>query len=652
MILGLVATTAQGAQNLDNLLNMSFKDLNKVKVTSVSKKEENAFESAAAIYVITGDDIRRSGATSIAEALRMAPGLDVAQQDSATWAISSRGFNAQYANKLLVLMDGRTVYTPLFSGVYWDEQDTLLEDIDRIEIIRGPGATLWGANAVNGVINIITKNAKSTQGTYVESLVGTHDINQDAVRYGGKAENGLYYRAYAKHKVTDNAKTAQSTSSAGDQNAKDGWYQSRTGFRADWDKNSVDKFTLHGDLFDSQERQEYHLPGITQGVNGDEHFRAGNIVGNWDHRVSGVSSISLQTYVDYVQRNMAILNQERTTFDVDLQHTWNFYPGHELISGLGFRYFADQLGQKLVEDNTYLSYTPDESDNSLYSGFIQDKVALVPDELFLTLGTKIEHHYYTGWEFEPNARLAWLLDERKTLWSAVSRAARTPTRGEHGLSLLGATNPFNIYQQGNNEYKSEYLTAYEVGYRFQPNWRMQFDLSTFYNTYKNLQTFEQGYTDGATRLYLNADNNATAESYGLELGSRFSATKDWNLYANYSLLLLDVHLKDGISEPIALAEPNEGRSAKNKFNLLSRLNLPHDVEFDNNVYYVDNISSVGIPSYVRFDTRVGWKPMEGLELSLVGQNLLDDSHPEFEAPLYSLPTEVGRSVYAKVVYKF
>lgn len=653
-ILGMVATGAQAAQNLDNLLNMSFKDLNKVKVTSVSKKEENAFESAAAIYVITGDDIRRAGATSIAEALRMAPGLDVAQQDSATWAISSRGFNAQYANKLLVLMDGRTVYTPLFSGVYWDEQDTLLEDVDRIEIIRGPGATLWGANAVNGVINIITKSAQNTQGTYVESLVGTHDTNADAVRYGGKTLNNVYYRAYAKYKTVNNSDTARSTNSGAGINASDGWYQSRTGFRADWDKNSIDKGTLHGDLFDSQERQEYYLPGITGGVNGDEHFRGGNVVGNWEHKFSNVSNISLQTYVDYIQRNMAILNQERTTFDLDLQHTWNFHPRNELIWGLGYRYFADQLGQKTIGGNTYLDYTPDESDNSLYSGFIQDKIALVPEKLFLTLGSKVEHHYYTSWEIEPNARLAWLLDDRQTLWGAVSRATRTPTRGEHGLALLGATDPLNTYQQGNVDYKSEYLTAYEAGYRLQPNWRMQFDISSFYNTYTNLQTFEQGYTDGVTKYYLDAENNAFGESYGVELGSRFSVTKDWNLYANYSFMLLDIHLKDGIFEPAPTvsSESNETRSAKNKFNVLSRLNLPNHIEFDNNLYYVDNISSIGIPSYIRFDTRIGWKPLEGFELSFVGQNLLDNSHPEFEAPLYSLPTEVGRSFYGKVSYKF
>jgi iron complex outermembrane recepter protein len=645
VVLGMITTAAHAAENLDSLLNMSFKDLNKVKVTSVSRKEENSFEAAAAVYVITGDDIRRSGATSIAEALRMAPGLDVAQQDSATWAISSRGFNEQFSNKLLVLMDGRTVYTPLFSGVYWDEQDTLLEDIDRIEVIRGPGATLWGANAVNGVINIITKTSKNTQGGYVEAFAGNREVGTGAIRYGGKAKNNLYYRVYAKYKNVDNLETAQNTQVASGLEGKDSWYQSRTGFRADWDATEIDKITFHGDMHESQERQEYYLPGVTGGTNGDEHFRAGNLVGHWDHKFSDISNVTVQAYVDYIQRNISILNQERTTLDLDIQHSWNINPRHEVIWGLGFRYFTDSLDEKTVAGTKYLDYTPDSSDNNLYSGFIQDKIAIVPEKIFLTLGSKVEHNYYTGLELQPNARVSWLPDERQTVWSAVSHAARTPTRGENGLRLTAV--PGVLYQEGSVNYESEYLTAYEVGYRIQPNWRMQLDATTFYNDYTDLQTFE---LDSAT--VIKAHNNATGASQGIELTGRYSVTRDWNLYASYTFMTLNVRLNDGVSEPVTILEKNETKSAKNKFNIMSRLNFPNHVELDNSLYYVDNLSGVNVPAYLRFDTRIGWRPVDSVELSVVGQNLLDDHHPEFEGPLYSLPTEIGRSIYGKVSYKF
>lgn len=645
MIIGLIANGAYAQGNFDDLLSMSFKDLNKVKVTSVSRKEESSFGAPAAIYVITADDIRRSGATNVADVLRVVPGLDVAQQNSATWAISSRGFNEQFSNKLLVLMDGRTIYTPLFSGVFWDEQGTLLEDIDRIEVIRGPGATLWGANAVNGVINIITKNAKNTQGGYAEAFAGNYENGSGGVRYGGKIKDGLYYRVYTKYKNIDSSETAPNDNRAAGLSANDSWYQSRTGFRADWDKDRIDQVSIHGDVYDSQEKQDFFLSG-TEGVTaGDQHFRGGNLVGRWDHKFSDISDISVQAYIDYTQRNISVLDQQRTTFDIDVQNSIDVNARNQVVWGLGFRYFTDTLDENVIDGIKYFNYTPDKSDNNLYSGFVQDKIAVVPDKLFLTLGSKIEHNYYTGWEPQPNARISWLPDERQTLWGAVSRAARTPTRGENGLRLTLI--PDALYQEGSTDYESEYLTAYEVGYRVQPNWRTQIDTTVFYNDYTDLQTFEL--KDETT---IQARNNAKGESYGFELTSRYSINRDWNLYASYALMTLNVHLNDGVSEPVVIAKKNETKSAKNKFNIMSRLNLPYHVELDNSLYYVDNISGLNIPSYIRFDTRVGWKPLNNLELSVVGQNLLDDHHPEFEGTIFSLPTELGRSIYGKVSYRF
>lgn len=632
---------AQAKDGVEDLLNMSFKELNQLKVTSVSKKPENPFAAAAAVYVITSDDIRRMGATSIAEALRVVPGLEVNRTDANKWAITSRGFNGQFSNKLLVLMDGRSVYTPLFSGVYWDEQDTILEDIARIEVIRGPGATLWGANAVNGVINIITKKARNTQGTYLSAVAGNEERAIGSARYGGKTKNGLYYRMYAKHADRDASETLNRI------DANDAWYVSRGGFRVDWEKTSDDNISVHGDVYNGIERQSMFLPGIAGATEGDESFRGGNVVSKWEHQFANGSDATFQFYVDHVERNVSILDQERTTLDFDFQHAWDVNARNELIWGVGYRFFQDDLDEKKFGNTTYLGYTPDNSDNNLYSAFIQDKISLVEDKLFLTLGSKFEHHYYTDFEVQPNARLAWLPTSSQTVWASVSRAVRTPTRGEHGLTLVAVPGVLN--QVGSVEFKAEKLTAYEVGYRVQPNWRVSLDATAFYNDYGDLRTFE---SDGGTNIV--ADNTGYGETYGFELASRFSVTRDWNLYANYSFITLDMHLDPGAAEPVASLSlnANEGLSAKNRLSLLSRVNLPYNLELDNNVMYVDNLSGLSIPGYVRVDARLGWKPKKGVELSLVGQNLFDDYHQEFSKSLYSAPSEIERSFYGKLTLEF
>lgn len=625
--------------SVDELLNMSFEDFNNIKVTSVSKKPEDPFEAAAAIYVLTADDIRRMGATSIPEALRVVPGIEVNRMDANKWAITSRGFNSQFSNKLLVLMDGRSVYTPLFSGVYWDVQDTVLEDIARIEIIRGPGAALWGANAFNGVINIITKDARSTQGSYVSALAGNEDRFIGSARYGGKVNDSLYYRFYAKHADRDASETLNGL------DANDDWYVSRGGFKVDWDKTHQDKLTFQGDVYSGLERQFYYLPGTSGTTEGDEAFRGGNLTGKWEHRFENGSDATLQLYIDHIERNISILDQERTTIDVDFQHVWDVNARNQVIWGLGYRHFWDDLDEKTISGTTYLSYVPEDSHNNLYSGFIQDKITLVEDRFYLTLGSKFEHHYFTGFEVQPNARVTWTPDEKQTIWGAVSRAVRTPTRGENGITLVGIPGVLN--QQGSPDYASENLIAYEIGYRVQPHWRVMLDATAFYNDYDELRIFE---SDGGINLV--ADNGGHGEAYGFELASRFSMTRNWNLYANYSFFTLDTHLDPNRSEVAFQLEVDEGRSATNRFNLMSRVNLPYNLELDNNLMYVDNLSSINIPNYIRFDTRIGWKPKKGLEVSLVGQNLFDSYHQEFTPSLYSVASEVQRSFYGKVTIEF
>lgn len=636
---------ASAEEDIDSLLGLSFKELKNVKVTSVSKKKENAFEAPAAIYVITADDIRRSGATSIPEALRMVPGIEVAQLDSNTWAITSRGFQRQFVNKLLVLMDGRSIYTPLFSGTYWDVQDTVLEDIARIEVIRGPGATLWGANAVNGVINIITKSAKNTQGTYVSAHLGDYERGTAEARYGGKVGNDLHYRFYGKQMSKGETKTATG------QEVADNWYTSRGGFKINWDKSAFDSYTVQGDVYREREQQLYSLPLITSPQHSVEEARGGNIITKWDHKIKEGSDINLQFYLDYIERNILVLNQERITADFDFQHNLRYNDRNEIVWGLGYRYFRDELDGPTVRNNVYIQYTPKNSSNNLYSGFIQDKIELYEDKLFLTVGSKFEDNYYTSFEFQPNARIQWSPTKNQSVWGAVSRAVRTPSRGEDGIALVaGAAGSSLVRQVGNKGIEAEKLIAYELGYRIQPSWRASFDLAVFYDDYDNIRTFEP-----YSGLNIPLANHANAETYGFEIGSRLSVTKNWNLYANYSFVTVDIHTNDrpGVGANDSVAEVDEGKSPKNKFSLLSRVNLPHNVELDANVYYVDNLSSISIPTYIRFDARLGWRPIKSMEVSLVGQNLFDDYHPEFSKPLYSVSqSEIGRSVYGKVSFRF
>lgn len=625
---------------LDNLMKMSLQELQNVKVTSVSKRPEDPFEAAAAVYVVTADDIRRAGAVTIPDILRTVPGIEVAQIDTNKWAVTSRGFNGQFSNKLLVLVDGRTVYTPLFSGVFWNIQDTVLEDISRIEVIRGPGATLWGSNAVNGVINIITKGAENTQGTYISTLAGNEERVTGEARYGGKIGEDFYYRVFAKHFDRTPSQTLQGV------DAGDDTYLSRTGFRADWRKTDFDKITVIGDIYSGMERQIAFLPTGLGSVRTDvdERVKGGSINSRWNHTFSKTSRLSIQTYIDHIERNTALLDQERTTFDVDIQHNWDISDRNELTWGVGYRYFQDDLDEKNINGTTYLNYTPDNSNNNIYSAFIQDKLTIVPEKLFLTLGSKFEHHYFTGLEVQPNVRVSYLITDRQTLWGAVTRAVRSPTRGEDGLDLVLSS---TLSQDGSEFFKSEELVAYELGYRYQPNWRMMFDATVFYNDYDSLRTFEN---DGLGNLV--ANNNSNGEGYGFELASRYSVTRNWNLYANYSFLTLDIHLNDGATEIVDFSEKNEGLSAKHRVSLMSRVNLTKNIELDNNLYFVDNLPEADVDAYIRFDTRIGWRPTKYLELSLVGQNLFDDQHKEFSQSLYSVPSEVGRSIYGRASLRF
>jgi len=636
--------------NPGDLLSMSLEQLSNIEVTSVSKKAEKASEAAAAIYVISQDDIRRSGATSIPEVLRVVPGLSVAQSGSHGWAISSRGSSDQFSNKLLVLIDGRSVYTPLFSGVYWDVQDTMMQDIERIEVIRGPGATLWGANAVNGVINIITKDAKNTVGGLASTSFGNQEKALVGTRYGAKIGDGSYARVYAKY---DDRHENRLASNLG---ANDQWNKSQGGFRADMTAKNGDKVTFQGDVYRAGESSTAYLPNLIAPpyltpTKDRELLRGANVLGRWNHTYSKESNVTLQMYVDNTQRDKIGGHDERNTFDFDFQHAWTPHERHEVVWGTGYR---------LVRDNSrgtqYLNLMKTQRSDNLYSAFVQDKIALLPESVFLTLGSKFEHNNYTGVEVQPSARMTWLVDNKQTLWSSVSRAVRTPNRAEDDINLvLGAFPPSGplgyLTRVGDRSTESETMTAYEAGYRIQATQKLSFDLSTFYNDYDNLTVGRLGTAYASPYGYLlipvYPQNTDKARSYGFELASNWQATSYLDFSAGYSFLDLKFDQTDAFGFSFA------GKSPEQQFNIRSTLQLPHNVEINNALYYVDCLNSTTpIPQYVRFDTRIAWKATDNLELSLVGQNLLDDSHPEFTGFLYEARSEVPRSIYANATLKF
>ncbi len=632
----------------EDLTSMSLEALMDIEVTSVSKKPQKRSEAAAAIFVISRDDLRRWGVTSMPDALRRVPGLQVARIDANKWAITARGFNSRFANKLLVLIDGRSVYTPLFAGVYWESHDVPLDDVERIEVIRGPGGTLWGANAVNGVINIITRQAGDTQGTLVTAGAGNEERGFGSVRHGGRLDNGVDYRVYAKHSSRD-----AGHSPAG---ANDDWELGQVGFRSDWDRGARDAFTLQGDYYEGKAGEQVNI--ATGPLNNppasfvdDTELSGGNLLFRWQRKVKENSSFTLQAYVDHVKRDETVLFEDRDIFDIEFQHHFSPAGNHDVVWGAGYRHTRDD-----TRNNATFSLDPSARNVDLFNAFIQDEISLAQD-LRLTLGSKFEHNDFTGVEIQPNVRLSWLLAEQKTLWGAVSHAVRTPARGEHDVTLRLLPPPTQdpgvpLYAVGNEQFESENLTAYELGYRanYGNNWSL--DLTAFYNEYDELRTLDPANMPPADIL-LPFDNRMEGETYGIEVSTEWQLRRGWNLRATYSYLDISLHLVDGSSD--SASEGSENSSPQQQATVWSSFELGRGVEFDAALRYVDDISVNGaeIDSYAELDLRLGWRPRTGIEISLTGQNLLNSQHTEFMPDFIATqPTDVERSIHVKGVWEF
>jgi iron complex outermembrane receptor protein len=658
LICALPSLTAAQEQKPD-LSDISLDTLANTEITSVSRKGEKLSKAAAAVFVITQEDIRRSGLTSIPELLRMVPGLTVAQIDANKWAVTARGFNERFADKMLVLMDGRTIFDPLSSGIYWDVQDTMVEDIERIEVIRGPGATLWGANAVNGVVNIITKKAKDTQGALVAENGGSQNGGSGAVRYGGTLHGRGDYRIFTKY-----TQQGAFTDSLG-QEASDDWHLLHGGFRTDWVLSGRDDLTVEGDLYKGNAGQS--VPGLlsltppaTGNFNDRTNMSGGNLLGRWHRASSDRVDTTFQMYFERADRNETrVLGEYRRTIDLDFDQQVRVGDRHSLVWGGNYRYASDSTTGTLN-----LSFNPASRSTNLYGAFLQDEITLVPDRLRITIGSKLEHNYYSGFAVQPNVRALLTVRPRYAIWMAISRASENSSRFDADIRVnesasVGATGTTTLVSSfGTLHLPPENVVAYELGQRGEVGKWLTLDVAAFYNHYTNRHTQEPGvpfFEANPPPLHLVSPtvtmSNISGETHGLEVFSKMKVTSFWNVSVGYSLFEIHLHSSPE-SQDFTTAIESEGSTPRHAFQVRSQLNLPHKLEFDDAVYYVSRLPGPQIPSYARVDARLGWRPENRLEISVGVQNLLDPRHFEFGSGDFVNATQVGRNAYGKLTWRF
>ena len=648
-VLGALLVPLAWSQDVDDLAALSLETLMDIEVTSVSRREELLQNTAAAAYVLTAEDIRRSGARDIAEVLRMSPGVNVARIDGNTWAISIRGFNQEYANKLLVLVDGRSVYDPTFSGVFWHLQNLALEDIERIEVIRGPGASMWGANAVNGVISVTTKRAGDTRGGLFVAGAGSDSPGEGVFRYGGAIGATAEYRIYGRQTT----RLASSTES-GD-NGQDSWNVTTGGYRVDWQRSAVDSFTISGDAYRSVlGNQGARLVAISppayEGV-AMESDRGGHALFRWDHAFAG-SDLILQAYYDYRDEGGSG-GKTLGTFDFDLQHAVAFGERHRVVWGIGHREIRDKFDSSLS-----FSLDPPGERTRLSSVFLQDEIAIIPEKLYLTLGSRFERSSFAGANVQPTVRVVWRPTFRQSVWASASRAVRTPSRVERGMVLNVSAFPAGpqpgvVSIRGQEDTRSEVLTAYEAGYRYQADRRIWLDVAAFYNEYDYLTTVGPGtpFSEASpspphTVFPQFFGNDADGETYGLEAVVGYEISPFWHVEGSYSHLRIQLHRTPGADPSV---EEVEGESPRHQAHLASLVNLPSSFELSAHAYIAGRLPAFGVPGYTRIDLNLAWKRFENVELGVSGYNLTG-SHREFGDAASSV--HVGPGVFGKISWAF
>lgn len=649
----IVAPFCLAQQGPEKLSAMSLEDLLNIQVTSVSKTEQKLSQTASAIYVITQEDIQRSGATNIPDLLRMVPGMDVAQINSNSWAISTRGFNGRFSNELLVMVDGRTVYTPTFGGVWWDVLDLPLEDIERIEVIRGPGGSVWGANAVNGIVNVITKKAGETKGAMISAGGGNLDQGFGTLQYGGSAGKATDYRVYSKY-----FNQSQLLDGTG-VNGGDSWHILRGGFRADSAISANDSLIFQGDIYDGREGQvgltfaSIASPGV--GTLQEVDVSGGFLQAVWNHVYSARSDSTLQVSYDAYSR-ADVLMETRDTFGLDFSHHFAWSNRQSLVWGFGYRYSSSETNGALA-----FSLDPADLNTQLFSGFVQDEIALARNRLYVTAGTKLEHNYYTGFRLMPSIRAAWLPSPHHTLWMAVSRPLRTPAALDTAarIDFGGFVGPGNTATEvallGNPKFQDERSLVYELGYRANLTERFSIDLAAYYGDWDRQETTEPAVPVFALLpspphlvLPLTYGNLMQGEAHGLEAFARWKITNRFELSPGYAFERIHMHLDPGSLDTTSVYGA-EGSSPVNSAQLRSHLGLSHGIAWETSAYFVGRVDDPAVPSYTRLDTGINWQAGERLSFGIFGQNLLKSEHLEYiDATGSVASTLMKRGAYASM----
>ncbi len=687
------AQGASGQIDARDLAELPLEDLLVLEVTSVGKKRQSAADAPAAVFVITQEDIRRAGVTRIVDALRMAPGLQIGEMDGNASVVTARGFGERTSNKLLVLIDGRQIYRSILGGVFWDQMTTPVQDIERIEVVRGPGATLWGANAVNGVINIITKHAIDTQGGRISATAGTREVADGYARYGGLFGDAGAWRVFGRAGARDRGVDVD-----GDRLHSDTLF-GVAGFRADYEPSAQEAFTLQGEV----QRGRYSsatsasgaldvfgvggdltgalppfplppglsgtprlvlAPGLDPSVgfgdlNSEETYLGANLSLRWERSGTSLGDFGAQVYLDHLRRSELGVDFQSTLFGVDAQNVVRPFDRHEVVWGVNY------LGSVDESQGEFLAFDPTGATLQTVAAFIQDEIELLDDELFFTIGAKLESNGFTKPQLQPSARLFWRPSPRLALWSAVSRATRTPARFEDALATTipigtvvldtpGGPLPLtelNAALLGNRDLDSEELIAFEVGGRVNVSRSLSFDVATYLNVYDNLVTRPAFVEVGPTTLFgTTFANGGEAVAYGVEVSAEWRVTDNWRLFPGFSFQEIDARSKSGAAGDVAIFEDLTPRF---QFSLRSQHDLSDDLELDFWLYGQDGTANGPTPEFIDLDVRLGYRLTETVELAVTGRNLLHENRLDFRQSVYpSPPTQVGRSVFATLDVRF
>jgi iron complex outermembrane recepter protein len=626
------AVSAQGSR--EPLKGLSLDELMHLDVTTASRRPEPIANTAAAVDVLTGEDLRRSGVTTLVEALRLATGLFVARADGRTWAVGTRGFAITAGNKLLVLIDGRTVFSPLFAGVFWEVHDVVLEDVDRIEVVRGPGATLWGANAINGVINVITKPPAGTMDGRIVAGAGNEERLFASARWGDALGQRGHFRVYSKYVDLDANRIATGAS------ARDPLRRGQAGGRVDWSFAPGSDLTVQGDAY---------LGAAGMFDRPDVDLSGGNLLARWRRQVSPLAELQVQGYYDRAHISIpALFEENRGTWDLDVQYRRAAGARHHLLAGGGYRLARDATGVPVVPGGPSVLglravFEPPTRSTSLVSAFAQDDVTLQADRLFLTVGARLEHNTFTGVELQPTARLRWRPDGRSTVWGAVSRAVRTPTRLDRDVRYLQPDDA--VFLRGDDGFVSEELVAFEGGYRVRLGQALSVDTAVYHHRYDRLRSQEPHIEPGVIVL----QNGLRGTTSGLELGVNWRPAEWTRWEGHWTVFGKHLARRPGSLDPtVGFAEGNDPGQT---FGLRGAVDVGRGIELDGYLRAIGRLPRPSVPAYAELDLRVGWWLTSDLELSVIGRNLLSASHPEWGAEL-PRRTEFERSVYGRLSVLF